>query len=300
MDNTDIHVHKSDRPGTYFLPRKQEGSKRHPYELSVTLELCPGWKFDSIYPWTKINALDGIETAQWKVTVDEYGDPVNRSGAEEYHGHLSWETMVNADFRPSPGKNPHFIPALPVLNPTASVVLSRSHVLRSDICGKNYLHQVLAVQLGLPEDIVRDFRDHFEAKFGGCLRNLHARQSIAISFMPQKHIEEAARIRITPQPDATARILMLFGTVDTSQESGSWSAWAGQRHSNVHNALKAKNWAALTGLQPEVLRDKTIFRAIEWGVMRVPEERLIARKDQAVAINRDTQSLDCKIGTLGW
>lgn len=83
-------------------------------------------------------------------------------------------------------------------------------------------------------------------------------------------MKEAASISITPQPDTTVRILMLFGAVDTT---GSWTSWAGQKR-NVRDALEEKNWAEITGIQPISLKDSADFRAIEWSVMQVAPRHL--------------------------
>ncbi|KAK7735555.1 hypothetical protein SLS53_007468 [Cytospora paraplurivora] len=266
----------SHRPGIYLLPpRAKDVPLLEPnHAVSVTLELQPGWKFGSVYPWTEIKSVDGIETAEWKVSINEHFETVSQSGSEEYFGHLSWETTVDSASKPIADKTPLFNPAVPNLNPQNSVVLDRDFILprRDRLVDRyaNYLYRVLCVALGVDENIVQDFLGYLETKFGENIRRLDDRFSIAVSFVPQTHIEEAARLSITPQPYATARIFMLFGAVDTTQKQGSWSTWAGRK-------LCIKNWKKITGVRPKVLKNHEEFRAIEWGMMWVSEEHLIKK-----------------------
>ncbi|KUI54609.1 hypothetical protein VP1G_10673 [Cytospora mali] len=235
-----VHVYKSDKPGISLLP---------PCTDSSAVKFGKLWKFNTIYPWTKIKAVDGIEKAEWEASVDKWGNTVSKSGPDEYFGHLSWETTLNTAVKPRADKTLPFDPAFPNLNPQNSVVVHRRHVLSkcSGHAQRTYFEEVLTIQLGLPKDIVRDLQNYFDAQFDVQILKLGSQFSIAISFVSQRHIEKAARISISPKPDATARILMLFGAVDTTQTHGIWSAWA-------KVALEEKNWAKVTGIQPKVLR----------------------------------------------
>ncbi|ROW00481.1 hypothetical protein VPNG_07952 [Cytospora leucostoma] len=279
-EGRDVHVYRSDRPGIYILMPWDRSFLELSSEVSVALELRPGWKFSSVYPWTEIRTEDGNETAEWKVSITRNSESVSESGSEKYFGHISWETTVDAAFEPVADRKPLFNPAMPNMTPQNSVVLDRNKLLpigdRRIVIYESYFYWVLHERMGLEMNIVQDFHDYVEAEFGDNIRSLEDRFSIAVSFVPQTHIDEAARLSITPRPYATARILMMFGTVDTTQEQGSWSAWAGRRR-GLTDALREKDWASITGVRPDVLRDPGKFRAIEWGVMRVPEEHLIKK-----------------------
>ncbi|ROV93168.1 hypothetical protein VMCG_08743 [Cytospora schulzeri] len=275
-EDADVHVYKPEKPGIYFLPPEVSILNKISTEMTVTLGLCQGWRFDTIYPWTSIDATTGIETATWNVSMDWHGITVSTSGSDKYFGQIAWETRVNPTVEYPLGKVPLFNPAMPDLHPKKSVVLERKFVLLDwpGSCGINYLQKALSMQMGLPMDLVKDFQVYFHEKFGDQIQRLDDRFSIAISFVPQKHMEDAARISITPPPDRTARVFMLFGAVDTKQKQGIWSAWY-HRTRNVKNALKKINWAQETGIQPCTLKERRYFRAIIWGMMQVPMERLI-------------------------
>lgn len=163
-EGSDVYVSRREKPGIYFLPPCggfQNKSSTVP--VSVTLELCLGLKFKSVYPWTTIRAVDGIETAEWKVSLNISGDTFSNLGPEKYFGHLSWETMVDTAFKHQAYKVPRFNPAKPILTPKNSIVLRRSDVLNrhmrdgildSDGGVSLYLQGVLGRQLGLPQGIV--------------------------------------------------------------------------------------------------------------------------------------------------
>jgi hypothetical protein len=283
VKGADVHVYNSAKPGIYFLPPKRDSPKKDFNEMSVTLKLCAGWRFKSIYPWTKIKALDGVETAEWKVHLDKKGNTFSNSGSEKYFGHLSWEPTVDTALNP----------AKLILTPANSVVLKRQDVLGSrahDVVGLHgdlYFRPVLAKQLGLPEDMIQDFQDYFDATFRDEIQKWEDRFSIAVSFVPQKQVDEAARISITPRPDTTARILMVFGAVDTTGKRKVWASWADRRRS-VKDALGAKNWAEIIGVQPEALKDGRKFRAIEWSVMQAPVKKLVVEKAKKQGSNLGT------------
>lgn len=241
--------------------------------VSVTLELCLGSKFESLYPWTTIRAVDDIETAEWKVSLNMFGDTFSNLGPEKYFGHLSWIATVDTAFRHQAEKVRRFNRARQRLHPRDCVVLKRedlqSWYMGGAILagGRSYLREVLAGQLGLPHDIAQDFQAFFDVVLRDSVQNWDDRFSIAIKFLPQKDIEEAARLNITPRPDTTVRVCMVFGVVDTGK-SKLWGTWAG-RMQNFEDKLKAKNWAEITGIQPKALDDSEKFRAIEWSVMQV-------------------------------
>lgn len=284
VEGADVHVYNSAKPGIYLLTPERCSRDKYATGLSVTLKLCPGWKFKSIYPWSKIKALDGIETAEWKVYVDKNGNTFSNSGLEKCFGHLSWEPTVDTALNP----------AKLILTPENSVVLERQDVLTcphwwSDEFhgGSWYFGPVLAKQLGLPKDIIQDFQDYFNANFRDEIRKWENRFSVAVSFVPQKQIEEAAQISITPRPDATARILMVFGAVDTTGKREVWKSWADRRRS-VEDALRAKNWAEIIGVQPEALQDGGNLRAIEWIVMQAPVTKIVVMKVKTQGSNLGT------------
>lgn len=264
-------MYKSERPGVYLLPPKRQASRDvfvSMPEVSVTLNLGPGCRLDSIYPWTEIKGFGNsvrsfeiarVQTASWKVSIDSYGNTFSKSGPDKYFGHLSWETFVHID---------RFLPAMAKLTPQNSVVLLRHCILDPTSPQDDYLQQVLTDQLGLPEDIVHDFQNYFVEKLREETQGTSG--SIVISFVNQGQIQKAASLIIRPEPHVTARILMLFGVPRKKKTLGAWAAKA----LSAEDALRKKNWANIIGLQPELLTDTSKYRAIEWGIIRVPNWKL--------------------------
>lgn len=277
----DVYVFKSSKPGIYFLPPEpcDEDESYLPYRLEVTVQLCPGWEFKSIYPWAVVESCDNSATAKWNVVVNSRGETTSATAKEKYVGKISWETSLKTSHLPRPPKSIRLNPAGQILTPENSVVLHRDHVLRTE---HNYLHAVLRGQLRLPQEIVHNFQLYFIETFGGEIRRWSRRYSIAISFVPQSDIEGATALTITPQPAATVRILMLFSAVDNSGTSQKWKSWTGQRRS-LKCALAIKNWAVITGIRTKALSEGTKFRAIEWDVMEVSARLVLPKKPKLEA-----------------
>lgn len=83
---------------------------------------------------------------------------------------------------------------------------------------------------------------------------------IALRFLPQAAYEEAATLRITPQPDVVTRVFMLFRGV--SEED--YPLWA--------DALPRDQpamWKEIIGVDLDRQKNETLFRVLEWGGMEV-------------------------------
>lgn len=85
---------------------------------------------------------------------------------------------------------------------------------------------------------------------------------IALRFIPQSAYERAAPLEISPRPDITTRIFMIFKGVGEDQLAD----WSDAR------AMAEKDvawWGDVVGVELARTSDPTLFRVLEWGGMEV-------------------------------
>lgn len=289
-NNSDLYVFNNERPGLYLTRySRHKNSKVRSFQEShrvhISLDLIPEIKFASLYPWTKVEAVGEREKVEWEVSVDCHGHFHSQVNEEIYHGHPSWELAINADAA-HPSKSNYQTAYLfrRLFNPETSVVLSWTDIflelqdhlqLDESWTFSSYLPVVLRKQLQLPVKIVLDFLNYF------CTFKTRLDQQsdgnvfdIAIAFVSQKTMHEIAPLRITPKPVSTKRVFMLCGAVNTKVSIGPWKAWHNRRL-DPKKATESKDWAKTIGPKRVSLGSPLSFRAIEWGVMLVPEEHLV-------------------------
>lgn len=289
-NHSDVYVFNNERPGIYLFP-----PALHSYDYGegrlletrtsvvmpsarISLHLTPELKFASLYPWAKVGGVGEKEKVEWEVCISGTGDSVSKVNQETYYGHPSWELAITADAaNPSKPKEERASSSLfrRLLNPDTSVVLNWTDVFLAPECPlSSYLPRILGQQLQLPQEMILDFARYF-CKYNKLARSrVGGPSQIAISFVSQAMLDEIALLKITPQPVATGRVFMLWGMVSTSKLNGPWAAWHKTPLERVR-AKNNKNWAEIIGLNPVALRDRKIFRAIEWGIMLVPKEHLV-------------------------
>lgn len=289
-NHSDVYIFNNERPGIYLFPPTLhsddlgEGKFREcetspaMRRVHISLHLTPGLKFASLYPWAKVERIGGKEKVEWEVRIRNTGDSVSKVNQETYYGHPSWELAITADAaNPSEPKESRAGSSLfrRLLNPDTSVVLNWTDVFLAPECPlSSYLPRILGQQLQLPQEMILDFTRYF-CKYNKLARSrVGGPSQIAISFVSQAMLDEIALLKITPQPVATGRVFMLWGMVNTSKLNGPWAAWHKTPLERVR-AKNNKNWAEIIGLNPVALRDRKIFRAIEWGIMLVPKEHLV-------------------------
>lgn len=82
--------------------------------------------------------------------------------------------------------------------------------------------------------------------------------------MPQVAYEKSAPLAVTPAPDVTVRIFMLFrGLKDEELVDQTWGRAVEKSNKDVNI------WRDIVGVDQRSLDDKTLFRVVEWGGMEV-------------------------------
>jgi hypothetical protein len=80
--------------------------------------------------------------------------------------------------------------------------------------------------------------------------------------LPQTEYELVAPLSVTPAPDVTTRVFMLFKGIDKS-EIGVWESGATKAHGDVNM------WRDIVGVDVNKASDEGLFRVLEWGGMEV-------------------------------
>lgn len=281
--NSDLYVFNDARPGIYLLPSREDSSLTS--HVRIKVHLVPGLKFRSLYPWTEIDTTEHGDKVEWGVSVDKRGDTVSKVNQETYYGHPSWDIAANSSIPCALQPNDHS-PCIGHsawdLTPDTSVVLSMRDMFRYEgyAADSSYIMTILLSQLQLERGTAKDFEEHFKGIIYrlslSCERN---EDDIAISFVPQGTLDKITTLEIEPEPAAIGRVWMIYSVVNTQQKKGRWSAWFGKSLS-PSKALQKKNWAEIVGLDRK-LKDAKTFRAIEWGVMEVPEAFVIDRTEDS-------------------
>jgi len=85
---------------------------------------------------------------------------------------------------------------------------------------------------------------------------------IAFTFLPQSAYDAAARLEVTPIPDAVVRVFMLFKGLSKAQAE----QWRSKQRSE---SLEPWRWVDIVGIDTEKARDQARFRVLEWGGMEL-------------------------------
>ena len=85
---------------------------------------------------------------------------------------------------------------------------------------------------------------------------------IVLRFLPQASYEQAAPLNISPQPDITTRIFMLFKGVPRD-ELEDWCTATRRAGEGV------VWWRDVVGIDLAKMEDADLFRVLEWGGMEV-------------------------------
>ncbi|EUC55112.1 ubiquitin family protein, partial [Rhizoctonia solani AG-3 Rhs1AP] len=234
-----IHVFRSLRGGKpliYLFPPSPTSN------IQVQLSLVQSWTFSEIYPPTAISAgtkdTEALgQTIAWSVYAQPDGTWWDHATDREI-AYLFWEAYTNPVA---------FDPANPVLLPSHPVPLPFDKVT-------GYIDDAL-LALGLHTEARTSFITYW-------LPNLSKHTFIALRFLPQNEYEKAAPLNITPAPDVTTRVFMLFRGV----EEGQLEQW------DEAVAMASKDvtvWRDIIGVDIERVHDKSLFRVLEWGGMEV-------------------------------
>ncbi|KAG8747576.1 hypothetical protein FRC11_012296, partial [Ceratobasidium sp. 423] len=242
------------RNGDYILVGKEhKGGKPVIYLFSplpvsnirVQLSLVKVWRFSAIYPPAPINlppdeSLGGSIT--WTVDTRPDGSLFDRLTNREV-SYLFWEAHTN----PRPPVSPTtqftelvaFDPARPTVHPSNSALLPFDKVT-------GYIDDAL-----LAMELHTEARTSFITYW---LPNLSKHTHIALRFLPQDQYEASAPFQITPAPEITTRVFMLFMGVRES-DLGAW--------------VPAQEWSRIVGVDRAKAKDASLFRVLEWGGMEI-------------------------------
>jgi hypothetical protein len=93
------------------------------------------------------------------------------------------------------------------------------------------------------------------------LPDLQKHKYLVLRFLPQSEYEAAAPMNVTPAPDVTTRVFMLFKGVDESELQSWESARAKAEDPSV--------WRDVVGVDVDKAADVGLFRVLEWGGVEV-------------------------------
>ncbi|KAJ3502640.1 hypothetical protein NMY22_g18519 [Coprinellus aureogranulatus] len=226
-------------------------------DAAVNLSVVPEWEFSVIYPVVPTTATAaGGQALKWDVKASADGTLFEKNTGLEV-SYLFWEAEalkgVAAPISPLPSPRVEqaeasleasFVPNEPQIDASNSVVLE---VLKLT----PYLDKALK-DLGLHTEARTSFITYWLPSF---LKH----QYVALRFLSQASYERAAPLDVTPAPDLTVRIFMLFKGLKESEVQGDWAIAA-----NVD-----KSWRDVVGVDDRSLSDDSLFRVLEWGGMEV-------------------------------
>ncbi|ESK90973.1 ubiquitin family protein [Moniliophthora roreri MCA 2997] len=225
-------------------------------EARVQLSLVPQWEFSAIYPVVPIEQACSTSKGQsieWLVKTRKDGSLTELSTGADV-SYLFWEAHTNSEIQMSPPPSPRmeqfsecFIPDQPMLNNANSVVLPIETI-------PQYLNKAL-LALGLHTEARTSFITYW---LPSLLKHAH----VALRFLPQAVYEPAAPLNVSPPPDVTTRIFMLFRGV-CAEDVAEW------RESVKKADLDVEMWREIVGVDIDKALDKDLFRVLEWGGMEV-------------------------------
>lgn len=104
--------------------------------------------------------------------------------------------------------------------------------------------------------------------FSYWLPSIWKHKYIALRFLPQASYERAAPLNISPQPDITTRIFMLFKGVTHDQLAD----WSGAQQRAEEDVVW---WRHVVNVDVAKAADLDLFRVLEWGGMEVLRGKLL-------------------------
>ncbi|CUA67942.1 Polyubiquitin-C [Rhizoctonia solani] len=252
---TTLHLVKrlrGGKPVIYLFPPSSTS------DIRVQLSLARSWDFSEIYPPTTITTAAKEtkslgQSVAWTVNAQPDGTLWDQATNREV-SYLFWEARTNPKLpssppttRPSSPVEANFDPASPLLLPSHSALLPFNKVT-------GYIDDAL-LALGLHTEARTSFITYW-------LPDLSKHAFIALRFLPQHEYENAAPLDVSPAPQVVTRVFMLFRGVDESQvELWNEAAEMAQRDVVV--------WRDVVGVDIAQVRDKLLFRVVEWGGMEV-------------------------------
>ncbi|QRV81695.1 ubiquitin family protein [Ceratobasidium sp. AG-Ba] len=221
--------------------------------IRVDLALAPAWSFSALYPSASVRpTAGGGQSVAWIVDAKPDGTLSDRGTGREV-SYLFWEAHTNPALPCSPAVSrpgspvqevaATFDPSRPVITPDNSTVIPFDKAT-------GYIDDVL-LSLGLHTEARCSFITYW-------LPDLQRHKHIALRFLPQSEYEAAAPMRVTPSPDVTTRVFMLFRGVEEAE----LTLWEG-------SAKGAHEWKDVVGVDIQKASDKNMFRVLEWGGMEV-------------------------------
>ncbi|QRV96131.1 ubiquitin family protein [Ceratobasidium sp. AG-Ba] len=235
------------KPVVYLFPPLPTNNVR------IDLALTPAWSFSALYPSVPVRPTAGDgQSVAWIVDAKPDGTLSDHGTGREV-SYLFWEAHTNPALPCSPAVSrpgspvqevaSTFDPSRPVITPDNSTVLPFDKVT-------GYIDDVL-LSLGLHTEARCSFITYW-------LPDLQRHKHIALRFLPQSEYEAAAPMRVTPSPDVTTRVFMLFRGVEEEE----LALWEGSPK-GVHE------WKDVVGVDVQKASDKNMFRVLEWGGMEV-------------------------------
>ncbi|KAG9084866.1 hypothetical protein FS749_004893 [Ceratobasidium sp. UAMH 11750] len=225
----------------------------------VKLSLTESWTFSALYPPTNIISQASTSAGQsvsWTVDAKPDGTLFDY-GSQREVSYLFWEARTNPVEPPSPipsqpsspsqRSSTFFDPARPEITPADSVLLPFDKVT-------GYIDDAL-ISLGLHSEARTSFITYW-------LPALQRHSYVALRFLPQNEYEAAASMSVTPIPDVTTRVFMLFRGVKENE----LETWA---EAHARGARNASIWYDVVGVDLARARDASLFRVLEWGGMEV-------------------------------
>ncbi|KAJ6546899.1 hypothetical protein B0H19DRAFT_954458 [Mycena capillaripes] len=221
----------------------------------VKLSLIPTWSFSSVYPVVPIEtSQSGREAVEWNVRTQADGN-LTELQTELEVSYLFWEAEARAESTLVPNLNVQFqrTTLTGLLNPASCNLSDVNAVLLTTSSAVPYLNTVLQI-LGLHTEARTSFITFWLPSF---LRHKH----IALRFLPQSMYRQAAPLSVDPEPDVVARIFMVFtGVADKDR-----SQWG----SADLRAQDVTYWKDVVGVEEMRMKDKRLFRILEWGGMEI-------------------------------
>lgn len=229
--------------------------------VRVDLSIVDAWKFSVLYPPAPITPISTLQDSNsrqsvtWVVDAKPDGSLFDHGSGREV-SYLFWEAHTKTTFPLSPtvsrSNNPIqgvsiFDPARPIVEPSNSVLLPLDKVT-------GYVDDVLG-SLGLNTEARCSFITYW-------LPDWQRHEYIALRFLPQEEYETAAPLTVTPRPDVTTRVFMLFRGVAESRLD-EWTN-AKSKGDEDHSL-----WRDVVGVDLSKSQDPRLFRVVEWGGMEV-------------------------------
>ncbi|QRV96149.1 ubiquitin family protein [Ceratobasidium sp. AG-Ba] len=251
QDNSTLHLVlrlRGGKPVIYLFPPIPTS------DIRIELALTKRWGFSVLYPPAAISrTADDGQSVLWTVDAKPDSTLFDRATGREV-SYLFWEAHSNSTELPSPACTRActpvedifpFDPARPSLTPADSVVLPLDKVTE-------YIDDAL-LSLGLHTEARCSFITYW-------LPDLQRHQYIALRFLPQPDYEAAARLNITPIPDVTTRVFMLFRGVEEA-DLGLWAEAQDRVDQDV------SFWREVVGVDLAKAQNTELFRVLEWGGM---------------------------------